>query len=78
MATWTAVCTGTTIKICGINLHVASLLRGQSPEGSLVRKFNDVNLDVDPNANITLRIHRGVADVLSLVDLPAIRALDIP
>ncbi len=37
-----------------INLDVANLVRGQKPEDTLLRRFNDVGLNADPNANITL------------------------
>lgn len=37
-----------------ISLDVASLVRGQKPEDALLRKFNNVGLNADPNANITL------------------------
>ena len=37
-----------------ITLDVASLVRGQKTEDALLRKFNDVGLNADPNANIAL------------------------
>ena len=49
-----------------ITLDVASLVRGQKTEDALLRKFNDVGLNADPNANIALprETHqwRGVCD----------------
>lgn len=56
-----------------ISLDVASLVRGQKTEDALLRKFNDIGLNADPNANITLscETHEHIA---ALSDVAALQA----
>lgn len=56
-----------------ISLDVASLVRGQKTEDALLRKFNDVGLNADPNANIALprETHDYIA---ALSDVAALQA----
>lgn len=56
-----------------ISLDVASLVRGQKTEDALLRKFNGVGLNADPNANIALprETHDYIATLSDVATLQA-------